>query len=189
MPLQPTLGDGMFIRKRLTYANVVATLALLFAMSGGALAASKYLITSTKQISPKVVKQLKGKAGPAGATGKEGALGKEGPPGKDGAEGKAGEPGTARAYAFINTAGEVSHAKGITQANVTLAGGSLYCIHGLSFTPENVITSVTFPESNDLIASGNVGQQGACPTGTQASIATYNTSGSVVRGDVEVLIN
>ena len=36
------------IRKRLTYANVVATLALVFAMSGGALAASKYLITSSQ---------------------------------------------------------------------------------------------------------------------------------------------
>ena len=57
------------IRKRVTYANVAMTLALVFAMSGGAYA-SKYLITSTKQISPKVLKTLKGaagKTGPAGA--------------------------------------------------------------------------------------------------------------------------
>ena len=34
-------------RKHLSYANVAATLALILVMSGGALAASHYLITST----------------------------------------------------------------------------------------------------------------------------------------------
>jgi hypothetical protein len=74
----------MKINNRLTYANVVATLALVFAMSGGALAASKYLITSTKQISPKVVKALKGKKGKAGATGPQGPQGPQGTPGAAG---------------------------------------------------------------------------------------------------------
>jgi hypothetical protein len=46
------------LRRHLSYANVTATLALVFAMSGGALAAKHYLLTSTKQISPKVLKQL-----------------------------------------------------------------------------------------------------------------------------------
>jgi hypothetical protein len=46
------------MRRRLSYANVVATLALVFAMSGGALAANHYLINSTKQINPKVLKAL-----------------------------------------------------------------------------------------------------------------------------------
>jgi Collagen triple helix repeat (20 copies) len=87
------------VRKRITYANVAATLALVFAMSGGAFAAKHYLLSSTKQISPKVLKALKGKtgktgatgpAGPAGLTGKEGLSGKEG---KEGKEGKQGPPG------------------------------------------------------------------------------------------------
>ena len=51
------------MRRRLSYANVTATLALVFAMSGGALAANHYLINSTKQISPKVLKKLTGKPG------------------------------------------------------------------------------------------------------------------------------
>jgi hypothetical protein len=55
------------MRGRLSYANVVVTLALVFAMSGGAFAAGRYLITSTKQIKPSVLKQLQGKAGAIGA--------------------------------------------------------------------------------------------------------------------------
>jgi hypothetical protein len=87
------------IRKRCTYANVAATMALFFAMTGGALAAGHYLITSTKQISPKVLTSLKGKAGPAGksgangASGAAGATGPQGPAGAAGAGGAAGEPG------------------------------------------------------------------------------------------------
>jgi len=78
------------------------TVALVFAMSGGAYAAHKYLITSTKQISPKVLSQLKGKtgatgpqgpAGSAGAQGPEGKLGKEGTLGKEGKEGTPGKAG------------------------------------------------------------------------------------------------
>jgi hypothetical protein len=100
------------IRRRLTPSTVIATLALIFAMSGGAYAASKYLITSTKQISPKVLKALKGKpgrngvaggtgangttgpAGPAGATGPAGPAGPQGPPGANGANGEKGTAGT-----------------------------------------------------------------------------------------------
>jgi Collagen triple helix repeat (20 copies) len=87
------------IRKRATYGNVVLTLALIFAMTGGAYAAGKYVITSTKQVSPKVLKQLQGKAGktgpagPAGTAGLAGANGKDGAPGAEGKQGPAGPGG------------------------------------------------------------------------------------------------
>lgn len=80
------------VRRRLSYANVMVTLALVFAMSGGAYAASKYVITSSKQISPKVLKGLKGANGKAGATG---AVGPQGPQGPGGAPGTAGAAGAA----------------------------------------------------------------------------------------------
>lgn len=82
------------LRKRTTYANVAMTLALVFAMTGGAYAAKKYLITSTKQISPSVLKQLQGKAGPAGAQGPAGSQGPAGANGKDGSNGTNGTNGT-----------------------------------------------------------------------------------------------
>jgi hypothetical protein len=46
------------MRRHLTYANVTATLALVLAMSGGALAAKHYVINSTTEINPKVLKSL-----------------------------------------------------------------------------------------------------------------------------------
>lgn len=88
------------IRVRLTYANVLMTAVLVLAMSGGAYAASKYAITSTKQISPKVLKSLQGKAGrdgapgSAGAKGETGAAGPTGPAGSQGPQGPKGENGT-----------------------------------------------------------------------------------------------
>jgi hypothetical protein len=101
-------------RKHLTYANVAMTLALVFAMTGGAYAANHFLITSTKQISPKVLKALKGAngkngaagpagpagagtpgpAGPQGPAGPAGGAGPAGTPGKDGAPGKDGKEGS-----------------------------------------------------------------------------------------------
>lgn len=83
------------LRARMSYANVVATLAPLFAMAGGAMAAGHYLITSSKQISPKVLKELKrtGPQGPAGPTGSPGAAGTAGTAGTPGAPGTNGSPG------------------------------------------------------------------------------------------------
>ena len=80
-------------RIRVSPATVVAGLALVFAMTGGAYAAKKYLITSTKQISPSVLKQLQGKAGAAGAPGVAGAQGAQGPVGPQGPAGANGAQG------------------------------------------------------------------------------------------------
>ncbi len=107
---------------KLTYANVAATLALVFSMTGGALAASHYLISSEKQINPKVLKALKGAKGPkgaqgatgpaggVGATGATGATGQgirgpEGVHGDAGLQGNAGEPGATGPTGAVGTTG------------------------------------------------------------------------------------
>jgi hypothetical protein len=84
-------------RLHVSPATVIASLALIFAMTGGAYAAGRYMITSTKQIKPSVLAQLKGKAGPAGnagAAGPAGAQGSQGPTGAKGENGANGAPGT-----------------------------------------------------------------------------------------------
>lgn len=63
------------LRKHLSYANVAASLALVFSMSGAAVAANHYLINSTRQINPKVLAKLKGRQGPRGPAGARGATG------------------------------------------------------------------------------------------------------------------
>jgi hypothetical protein len=82
-----------FVRRRVTYVNVVLTVGALFLMTGGAYAAKHYVITSAKQIKPSVLKQLRGKVGKAGPAGKEGPVGKEGKAGGQGVQGPAGPTG------------------------------------------------------------------------------------------------
>jgi hypothetical protein len=86
--------SAMRRRVRISPATVIASLALVFAMTGGAYAASKYVITSAKQIKPSVLAQLKGKAGANGAQGAPGAQGPAGPQGPAGAKGENGANGT-----------------------------------------------------------------------------------------------
>ncbi len=84
------------LRKRITYANVTVTAAFVFALTGGAYAAGKYIITSKSQIKPSVIKQLQsqGKAGPAGTAGPAGPAGPAGTAGGQGLAGAAGANGT-----------------------------------------------------------------------------------------------
>ena len=51
---------------------IVACVAIVLAMGGTGLAAKKYLITSTKQISPKVLVKLRGAKGARGLPGPAG---------------------------------------------------------------------------------------------------------------------
>jgi hypothetical protein len=86
------------LQKQLSYANIVATLALVLSMSGAAWAAKHYLITSKAQISPKVVAALRGKRGSEGSQGPQGApgstgFGGQGPQGTVGLRGVTGEAG------------------------------------------------------------------------------------------------
>jgi hypothetical protein len=134
------------MRRHITYANVAATLALVFSMTGGALAARHYLVNSTRQINPKVLAKLKGTAGakgPTGATGPTGASGASGAGGAEGPQGKEGAAGSAVAYAHISALGAVmaGGAKNIAAGNVSAFGG-IYCFTGLSFTPHNITANI-----------------------------------------------
>ncbi len=109
------------IRKRLTYANVIATAALFLALGGAAVAATQLPRNSvgTGQLKPEAVtagkiarkarNQLRGNQGPQGpkgATGKTGAAGKAGARGATGAtgpRGPQGEAGTGPAFEVFGT--------------------------------------------------------------------------------------
>ena len=131
------------VHRRITFTNVALTLALVFAMSGGAYAAGKYLITSTKQISPKVLKALAGKPGPAGSagpTGTQGPAGPQGPAGangKDGANGANGAPGAGGESVSSKAVatGDSGKCGGLGGVEYTLAGkATLVCNGQTGFT-------------------------------------------------------
>lgn len=73
--------------------NLVAWVALFLSLGGTSLAASHYVINSTKQINPKVLKKLEGRPGGAGSTGPAGTAGSQGPRGAEGLKGAQGAMG------------------------------------------------------------------------------------------------
>jgi hypothetical protein len=83
-----------FFKNRFGIPGVIAVLALVFAMAGGAWAAKGVIITKLSQIKPSVQKQLKGKRGAPGAPGAPGATGPAGPKGDAGAKGDQGPQGS-----------------------------------------------------------------------------------------------
>jgi hypothetical protein len=83
------------VPRRGSYSSVVATLALVVALGGGGTAAwavahHHYVITSTAQIKPRVLDQLRGQNGTNGTAG---PVGPPGPAGPVGPTGSAGTPG------------------------------------------------------------------------------------------------
>lgn len=123
-------------KRRLSPSLVISVLALVFAMSGGAYAASRVLITSTKQISPKVLKSLKGVNGKNGATGTNGTNGTNGAPGPQGpagGAGPAGGPGPEGPKGANGPNGESVKSKTLAEKNGTgkcEEGGSEFTVEG-----------------------------------------------------------
>lgn len=183
------------IRGRLTYANVAVTAALVFAMAGGALAATGgghaatarhkksraagYVIKSIKQIKPQVLKQLKGNVGP------EGKQGSAGPEGKPGAAGKAGTNGTngvnglsVVAAAFTGAKG--SCAEGGAEFTVGTASPTYACngAAGGAGTPGESVSSAEFTGEKGTCKYG--GAEFTIGTGTTTYACNGKSAGEVL---------
>jgi hypothetical protein len=175
------------IRQRLGYANVIATLALVFAMSGGALAAKHYLIESTRQINPKVLKKLKGNIGRPGARGQVGAAGAQGAAGAAGAAGPEGARGPSDVYEVqlespkANPAGS---ARTLTLASLPAGSYALSASAYLAPQEQNVghAQCVLHAESDESDAAGeftNIGKAEEDVTLTTQLTHTFSATGEV----------
>lgn len=144
------------LRSRFGAPGVISVVALVFAMTGGAFAA-KYIITSTKQIKPSVLKALKGKAGlqgPVGPVGPQGPAGAQGPPGANGAPGETGPKGTTGATGSTGATGATGPAgplgptlpSGVTE---TGAWGNTFDANGEVTSP----ISFTIPLAAEILAA------------------------------------
>jgi Collagen triple helix repeat (20 copies) len=187
MPRSKIHPAVMRLPSSLRYANVISTLALVFAMSGGALAANQYLITSTGQISPTVLKVLKGKRGPRGATGSTGSVGAQGPAGpqgpkgSQGAQGLTGPQGPTDGYAVskpdpTGAAIAIGSSNYTTVASETVPAGNYHAVEDVEFNAGSghsfcylvaapASGTATYVGGGDILADGGTSSVSASSSG------------------------
>jgi hypothetical protein len=168
---------------KLTYANVIATLALFLALAGGtAFAASQF---GKESIGARAIK--KESIGPAKLTkaakaALQGPAGPKGAPGTTGAPGAPGAPGSAVAYARVDANGtlDLAHSKNIASVTHPAVTG-LYCVTP-SVPVSNVVISTPHvgPEAGmlpqaDIVANGDT-FNGTC--GTPVYVTMSNAGGN-----------
>ena len=177
--------------KRLTYANVMSTIAV-FLVLGGATAFAATKIGSgqlkansvlTGKIKKEAVTTSKIKNG-AVVTSKIANDAVTGAQVNVSTLGQVPSAATAvtaapRAFAHVlsnSEGGGVDNAKGITAANVTYAGSGVYCFE-LGFTPTNVQATVDwFGGLGNSIVQADIGKYVLCPEGSDASVRTTNSA-------------
>ena len=129
-------------------AMVLSVIAIVLALTGGAIAASKYV---TKKEAEKIAKKYAGKPGTNGTNGTNGTPGEKGAPGTNGTDGTNGT--SAEAIAFTGSKGTCTENQGGLE--VKSASGTTYLCNGKKGTNGAPGESVTVQTLN----------QGECANG------------------------
>lgn len=183
------------IRKRLTYANVMSSLAVFLVLGGGAAYAAKKIGTNQLKGASVTTAKIKRNAVTASKIKKssvktakiaDGAI--TNPKLADGsvtvqklvpgfAAPTAEKPSRS---ANVSASGTVLLGSlGIAQANVTHTSLGFYCFSGLGPAPVGGVATLDYSESGEnLLVQFDTGQGPVCPVGTQAFVNTRKTTSS-----------
>lgn len=151
------------IRKRMTFANIAMTLALIFAMAGGAYAAGSALTAKQKKEVVKIAKKYAGKAGERGPVGEKGAQGLPGAKGENGVPGFKGENGK-------------DGANGVSATTESFGGKEHGCEAG------GVVVKSASPEA--LVCNGKNGTTGFTKTLPKGETETGSFLGAPIGGGI-----
>jgi hypothetical protein len=192
------------IWRHVSYANVAATLALVLAMSGGAIAATGgfssggtlracaneegaiRLLKPGKKCKKGQTAVAWNQTGPAGAPGAKGASGANGAAGAQGAQGGQGgqgPQGTALAYAHVTKGAtlDTTNSSGVVDVRrYTGFSTGFYCLYG-NFTPHVATATIDYDEN-----SGNEFVQDLGFSGSATSGCPTSPTGAPVRAAVLV---
>jgi len=194
----------MRLRSKLTYANVVATLALFLVIGGGgAFAAGRLLAKNSvgsKQIKMNAVTTAKIKNGAVTASKLDGSAttALTGPQGPKGDPGAPGSPGSALGYAhFVENKLDASKSKGVVgivegETEGSVHDATVICLD-LAFTPSSIlVTPQPALTSTSKIAHfwGGIvpanerrSSHAGCPDGfSDAEVEAYTEAGGVPNG-------
>ena len=193
------------MRHKLSYSNVMATIAVFLGLGGGAYAATSSLVNARGAIHgcvsmrngslsvvnvgkhcprgmASVVFDAQGHVGPRGARGVPGTPGAAGLPGTPG---PAGAPGSALAYAHVLADGTIdtANSKGVTAASLDTAGGTsdYYCLTVTGTIHTAVVTAGSAPTiagAEGTYAFVDLTNFGTCPAGTNLRVGLERKDGT-----------
>ena len=168
----------MRILRKLTYANVLATLALFMAVGGGgAIAVASTGGHAAAKTTKSKGRGNRGPRGPRGFRGQKGDKGNTGATGATGATGTPGAPGAAGSalgYADVSPSGALISSKNM---KMVAESGGLYCMALNSGTPSNLSAMVdnAGADPRSAFVSGNLNASSiaaVCPAPATIQINT-----------------
>jgi hypothetical protein len=178
------------IRGKLTYANVISTVALFLVLAGGTAVAANQLgknSVGSKQLKPDAVTAAKIKNGAItpselSGTAKTALTGPQGVPGPQGLPGAPGAPGSAKAWAEVTSGGTVVRSVGGVVARQQTK--AYYCLTAASLNTENAIALATLnyadaqTSSGDTVVVISAGDFNDCKKG-EFGVRTYDQAGNL----------